>query len=91
MADLYKFKSKSRGIKALEEMGYRINNGCVLPPELPRFWPVHLEPTYTIHIPMAHLNENGLLRFRQSENPVLRESQGELESELDEYFSRNGH
>lgn len=89
MADRYKFESTSKGIKALKEMGYRIKNGCVLPPELPESWPVHLE--YAIHIPMAHLNENGLLIFRPSENDVLRKSQGELESVLDEYFSKNGH
>lgn len=89
MAYLYKFKSISKGIKALEKMGYHIKNGCVLPPELPESWPVHLE--YAIHISMAHLSENGWLEFKQSENPVLRKSQGELESVLDEYFSRNGH
>ena len=91
MAEKYKFKSKSAGIKALKNFGYRISSGCVYPQEFPRSWPTHRETTYTIHFPMAHLSENGLLRFKPSQNRVLLESQGELESILDELFSRNGH
>jgi len=92
MTDHYNFKTVSKGKKALEEMGYCIKHGCVLPSELPEFWPAHVETgVYKFYIPIAHLSENGLLKLRLSENPVLIKSQGELESVLDEYFSKNGH
>jgi len=91
MADHYKFKTEGEGIKTLKENGYCIRHGCVYPSKFPKFWPTHLETgVYNIPFPMAHLSEDGLLELRQSENPVLIKSQGELETKLDEYFSKNG-
>ena len=92
MAERYKFKSKGRGVKTLEEMGYGVISGCVIPSELPESWPNHLEPSvYKIPFPVATISETGLLKWRISSNWILREKRGELESALDDYFSKNGH